>query len=255
MEDPTMAKPRLCTFLKGPRGPAMCKNPGPGTYTPSPINMVRNPQWTMTGRQAPPKSKDIGKFITQGLILDGTDQRTVQLEALYGLPNGACTQGVHHRVKRTSLLGQLPIGTVCIQMDTLAGLRSGPFRPLNASNGRDTPNGHDSRGLRMETLAFLASVSQRLALDEPIVGPPVLPTTLTPQENAPEKLVLELPKTAQEQQPKTRAKVKNKKKNKNALLNASRPASSLSKARDALRGGPTKQKAKAKPFQDSFFDL
>lgn len=46
----------------------------------------------------------------------------------------------------------------------------------------------------------------------------MLPTTLTPQENAPEKLVLELPKTAQEQQPKTRAKVKNKKKNKSSIM-------------------------------------
>ncbi|KAF4736982.1 E3 ubiquitin-protein ligase hrd1 [Perkinsus olseni] len=208
----------------------------------------------------------------------------------------------------------------------------------------------DSKGLRMETLAFLASVSQRLALDEPIVSrhagremyrharrygielhdefkerycahccavliptittrsvsvhrcggkgrrkhdgggvcveytcsicngktivecgrvdPDVTEaevtsamtteTTGTAQGDTSEKLVLKLPKTEsqQQQKPQPRAKVKNKKKNKSSLLNASRPASTLSKARDALRStSRTKPKPKANPFKNSFFDL
>ncbi|KAF4736981.1 hypothetical protein FOZ62_004520 [Perkinsus olseni] len=65
MDHPTITKPRLCRFMGASRDPAMCKNPGPGAYTPGPINLLRNPQWTMTGRQAPPKSKSIGPGIGQ----------------------------------------------------------------------------------------------------------------------------------------------------------------------------------------------
>ncbi|KAF4724584.1 E3 ubiquitin-protein ligase hrd1, partial [Perkinsus olseni] len=82
-------------------------------------------------------------------------------------------------------------------------------------------------------------------------------TTRTAQGDTSEKLVLKLPKTeSQQQKPQPKAKVKNKKKNKSSLLNASRPASTLSKARDALRStSRTKPKAKANPFKNSFFDL